>query len=67
MNGKEFTIEDIKKCTRKVTPLECERLQTFPDGYTDVGISNTRRYKALGNSWCVDVVAEIFKGLKQDI
>ena len=65
VNNKEFTIEDIKKCTRKVTPLECERLMTFPDGYTDVmgEISNTQRYKMLGNSWVVDVIVEILKGI----
>jgi DNA-cytosine methyltransferase len=44
---------------RKLTPLECERLQTFPDGYTE-GVSNTQRYKALGNAWTVDVIAHIF-------
>jgi DNA (cytosine-5)-methyltransferase 3A len=48
---------------RKLTPIECERLQTFPDNYTD-GLSNTQRYKALGNSWTVDVIAHIFKNLK---
>ena len=47
---------------RKLTPLECERLQTFPDNYTE-GISNSQRYKALGNSWTVDVVSHIFKNL----
>ena len=46
---------------RKLTPLECERLQTLPDGYTDQGISNTQRYKAIGNGWTVDVIAHIFK------
>ncbi len=45
---------------RKLTPLECERLQTFPDNFT-AHVSNTQRYKALGNSWTVDVVAHIFK------
>lgn len=35
---------------RKLTPLECERLQTLEDGFTDVGISNTQRYKCLGNA-----------------
>lgn len=44
---------------RKLTPVECERLQTVPEGYTDVGISNTARYKALGNGWTVDVIAHI--------
>jgi len=48
---------------RKLTPLECERLQTVPDGYTE-GVSNTQRYKMLGNGWTVDVIAHIFKGLK---
>lgn len=45
---------------RKLTPLECERLQTFPDGWTD-SISNTQRYKALGNAWTVDVIVHILK------
>lgn len=47
---------------RKLTPIECERLQTFDDNWTE-GISDTQRYKALGNSWTVDVVAHIFKNL----
>jgi DNA-cytosine methyltransferase len=45
---------------RKLTPVECERLQTLPDGYTE-GISNTQRYKCLGNGWTVDVIAHILK------
>ena len=49
---------------RKLTPIECERLQTFPDNYTE-GVSNTQRYKALGNSWTVDVVSHIFNNLKE--
>jgi len=47
---------------RKLTPLECERLQTLPDGYTE-GVSNTQRYKGIGNGWTVDVVAHIFSFL----
>ncbi len=47
---------------RKLTPIECERLQTFPDNWTE-GISNSQRYKALGNSWTVDVITHIFKNL----
>jgi len=43
---------------RKLTPIECERLQGLPDNYTD-GISNTQRYKVLGNAFNVDVVAHI--------
>ena len=48
---------------RRLSPLECERLQTLPDNYTS-GVSNSQRYKMLGNGWTVDVVAHIFKGLK---
>lgn len=49
---------------RKLTPIECERLQTLPDGYTKA-VSDTQRYKALGNGWTVDIIAHIFKGLEQ--
>lgn len=45
---------------RKLTPIECERLQTVPDNYTE-GVSNTQRYKMLGNGWTVDVIAHILK------
>lgn len=48
---------------RKLTPTECEALQTYPVGYTE-GISNTQRYKALGNSFTVDVIAHILKNMK---
>jgi len=48
---------------RKLTPLECEKLQTVPDNYTE-GVSNSQRYKMLGNGWTVDVIAHIFRGLK---
>ena len=51
---------------RKLTPTECERLQTVPDGYT-CGVSNTQRYKMLGNGWTVDVIKHIFQGLKEVI
>ena len=47
---------------RKLTPLECERLQTVPDNYTE-GVSNTQRYKMLGNGWTVDVIAHIFNNI----
>jgi DNA-cytosine methyltransferase len=49
---------------RYITPLECERLQTLPDGYTSC-VSDTQRYKAIGNGWTVDVVAGIFKSMVQ--
>ena len=49
---------------RKLTPLEYERLQTLPDNYT-AGVSDGARYKVIGNGFCVNVVAHIFRGLKQ--
>jgi len=48
---------------RKLTPLECERLQTAPDNYTE-GVSNTQRYKMLGNGWTVDVICHILKNME---
>ena len=44
---------------RYITPTECERLQTVDDGYTNV-VSDTQRYRMLGNGWTVDVIAWIF-------
>jgi DNA (cytosine-5)-methyltransferase 3A len=49
---------------RKLTPMEYERLQTVPDGYTAMVSDGGARYKALGNGWNVDTIAHFFKGLK---
>ena len=49
---------------RKLTPKECARLQTVPDDYCD-GVSDTQKYKMLGNGWTVDVIAHILKGIKK--
>lgn len=57
---KEHILLDESYNFRKLTPLECERLQTVPDNYTE-GISNTQRYKTLGNGWTVDVITHILK------
>lgn len=52
---------------RKLTPTECERLQGVPDGYTYAGgVSNTQRYKALGNAFNVDVIAHILSFLPKN-
>ena len=60
---------------RKLLPIECERLQTVPDNYTargiredgkEVPISNTQRYKMLGNGWTVETVKHILKSLKEN-
>jgi len=47
----------------KLSPVECERLQGVPDNYTD-GVSNSQRYKMIGNGWTVNVISHIFQGLK---
>jgi len=48
---------------QKLSTLEAERLQTLPENYTE-GVSNTQRYKMIGNGWTVDVIAHIFSGIK---
>ena len=50
---------------RKLKPVECERLQTLPDNYTE-GISNIQRYKCIGNGWTVDVIAHIFSFIPKE-
>jgi DNA (cytosine-5)-methyltransferase 1 len=58
---------------RRLTPIECERLQGFPDGYTNIPWRNKPespdgpRYKALGNSWAVPVVAWIGKRINEAV
>lgn len=78
-DGKKFytlTAQDkhgilIEGYIRKLTPIECERLQTLPDNFTLVTenekqkVSNTQRYKCLGNGWTVDVIAHILKNLEE--
>lgn len=47
---------------RKLTPVECERLQTIPDNYTDFA-SDNQRWRMVGNAWTVDVIAHILRGI----
>lgn len=49
---------------RKLSVVECERLQNVPDNYTNA-VSDTQRYKMLGNGWTVDVIAHIFSFIEQ--
>lgn len=58
----KIDLPDGDYIVRKLTPLECERLQTVPEGYTE-GVSNTQRYRMLGNGWTVDVIAHILIGI----
>jgi len=48
---------------RKLSPRECERLQTVPDDYTN-SVSNTQRYKMLGNGWTIEVITHILKNME---
>ena len=62
-NSREGQIVHTNGKLRRLTPLECEILQTVPIDYTK-GVSDTQRYKMLGNGWTVDVIAHIFKNIK---
>jgi DNA (cytosine-5)-methyltransferase 3A len=55
-------IKESPKVFRNLTPVEVERLQTVPDNYTD-SVSNSQRYKMLGNGWTVDVIVHILKNM----
>jgi len=71
-DGKTNTITTVQKDNyavfidgfRKLTALECERLQTVPENYTN-HVSNTQRYRMLGNGWTVDVITHILKGMSE--
>ncbi|MEA2099385.1 MAG: DNA (cytosine-5-)-methyltransferase [Campylobacterota bacterium] len=54
-----------KNKIRKLTPLECERLQKIPDNYT-ASCSDAQRYKMVGNAFTVDTIVHFLKGLKTD-
>ena len=57
-------ILDSPNLIRRLTPLECERLQGFPDGWTNIpGASDSARYKALGNSVAIPCVAYVMWGI----
>tara|TARA_R110002126_G_scaffold227412_1_gene371948 strand:+ start:364 stop:1278 length:915 start_codon:yes stop_codon:yes gene_type:complete len=60
--GKPFDSKKVGTDYRMLTVTECERLQGFPDGYTE-GVSNSQRYKALGNSFTVPVIKHILKSV----
>jgi site-specific DNA-cytosine methylase len=70
-NCGQLNVVENEKIWRKLTPIECERLQTVPDNYTlvphpvykDKMMSNSQRYKMLGNGWTVDVIVHIFKNI----
>lgn len=57
-----YLVPETEITYRKLTPVECERLQGLPDDYTSA-VSNSQRYKMLGNGWQVDTVEHIFQGM----
>lgn len=60
----EKGVEENRNLIRRLTPLECERLQGFPDGWTDIpGASDSARYKALGNSVAIPCVDFVLRGI----
>ena len=61
----KIDLPDGDYIVRKLTPIEAERLQTLPDDYTE-GVSNTQRYKQVGNGWTVDVIAHILRNLASE-
>lgn len=64
ISGKQlFPIAMEKDGLRKLTPIEYERLQTVPDNYT-AAVSNTQRYKMLGNGWTVGIIKHILEGIR---
>lgn len=68
IKGKQYSIKlvDGYYIIRKLTPIECERLQTLPDNYT-AAVSNAQRYKGLGNGWTAEVIIHILNGALKDV
>lgn len=68
VKGEQYPIKlaDGDYIIRKLTPVECERLQTLPDGYTKA-VSNTQRYKGLGNGWTAEVIIHILNGVLKNV
>lgn len=63
-NHSDMDIIHSEIATRRYSCIECERLQTVPDNYTNY-VSNSQRYKMLGNGWTVDVITHILKGMSE--
>jgi DNA (cytosine-5)-methyltransferase 3A len=60
--GAKTGLYEVGDIIRRLSPIECERLQTLTDNYTE-GLSDTQRYKSIGNGWTADVIAHIFSFL----
>ena len=64
LGAEGMVVEDF--IIRKLIPIECERLQSLPDNYTE-GISNTQRYKACGNGFNCKVIEHILTKMKEEV
>lgn len=62
--GAKTGLYQVEQTIRKLTPIECERLQGYPDNYSE-GVSNTQRYKMMGNSFTVPVIAHILSFMEK--
>jgi DNA (cytosine-5)-methyltransferase 3A len=62
-DGSGQNVVAINSRIRRLTPIECERLQTVKDNYTN-HVSDSQRYKMLGNGWTISVIAHIFSYIK---
>ena len=69
IKDKEYPIKlpDGEYIIRKLTVIECKRLQTVPDEYDMSIISNTQAYKCLGNGWTIEVIAHLIEGVMKEL
>ena len=66
--GAKTGLYKVRSGIRRLTPVECERLQCLPDGYTDVeGISEAQRYKQIGNGWTASVIMHLLKSALKNV
>ena len=59
---KELVTNELKPIVRRLSTLECERLQGLPEGYTE-GVSETQRYRMIGNGFTVPVISHVLRGI----
>lgn len=62
LNGKMVRVLGI----RRLTPTECAHLQTIPEWYDWEGMSDTQKYRVLGNGWTCEVIKHVFSYLPKD-
>ena len=60
--GVPYNVLKDREIVRKFHPIECERLMGVPDGHTDC-VSNSQRYRMLGNGWSIPTVKHVLKGM----